>query len=131
MPARAKRYCARCRQAHSGSCPQANNGWGRWQKQNGTSAERGYDYKWRKQVRPLVIKRDKGLCQICLPAGVVTIGTHVDHIKPKSQGGTNELSNLQLLCKPCHQRKTAQEGGGARGRGGSNPHNPSSPTPPP
>ncbi|WP_444942725.1 HNH endonuclease [Microbulbifer sp. ZKSA006] len=120
MPIKAKRYCARCKVAHAGKCPNAVNGWERMQRQKGTSAQRGYGPAWRRLRKP-VIARDKGLCQICLLTGVATIGTHVDHITPKSQGGTDELSNLQLLCKPCHQRKTAQEGGGARGRGGSNP----------
>ncbi len=120
MPVRAKRYCARCNQAHSGSCPQASNGWERWQQQRGTDAQRGYGSPWRR-LRKLIIKRDKGLCQSCLIKGLAQAGTHVDHITPKSQGGTNAMNNLQLLCKPCHQRKTAQEGGGARGRGGLNP----------
>ena len=31
----------------------------------------------------------------------------VDHIVPLSQGGTNDLSNLEGRCKPCHSRKTA------------------------
>ena len=28
---------------------------------------------------------------------------HVHHIKYVSHGGTNELSNLQILCRKCHQ----------------------------
>lgn len=30
---------------------------------------------------------------------------HVHHIVPLSQGGSNKLSNLQLLCQKCHQGK--------------------------
>lgn len=33
----------------------------------------------------------------------------VDHIRRWADGGTSALFNLQPLCKPCHQRKTAQE----------------------
>ncbi|MFI2810153.1 HNH endonuclease [Microbulbifer sp. JSM ZJ756] len=120
MPARAKRFCAKCNQAHSGNCPQRQTGWDNWQKRKGTDTERGYGYRWRKR-RLVVIRKDKGLCQSCLKAGLAVQGSHVDHIKPKAQGGTDDLENLQLLCKPCHLRKTAQEGGGARGRGGVNP----------
>ena len=39
--------------------------------------------------------------------------TDVDHIVPLTQGGGNEWTNLQALCKSCHSRKTAtQDGGG-------------------
>lgn len=40
-------------------------------------------------------------CQSCGREDELT----VDHIKPKSLGGTNEILNLQLLCKTCNQRK--------------------------
>lgn len=31
----------------------------------------------------------------------------VDHIRPWSQGGTDDLYNLQALCKPCNRNKKA------------------------
>jgi 5-methylcytosine-specific restriction enzyme A len=31
-----------------------------------------------------------------------------DHILERVRGGTNETSNLQTLCVPCHKRKTAR-----------------------
>jgi hypothetical protein len=34
---------------------------------------------------------------------------HLDHIIPLSRRGTNEIENLQILCKPCHFEKTRQE----------------------
>jgi len=35
---------------------------------------------------------------------------HVDHIVPREQGGSDDDSNLQLLCDdPCHKAKTAAE----------------------
>ena len=33
-------------------------------------------------------------------------GFDVDHITPKAAGGGNEITNLQLLCKPCNNAKS-------------------------
>lgn len=33
----------------------------------------------------------------------------VDHITPLWAGGRHYLSNLQVLCRPCHREKTARE----------------------
>ena len=60
-------------------------------------------------IRERVLKRDKGLCQLCLRAGVVREAKTVDHIIPKAHGGTDADSNLQSLCWPCHKAKTARE----------------------
>ena len=42
----------------------------------------------------------------------------VDHVIPKAEGGTDDETNLQTLCKTCHNVKTDQEKN--RGRGASN-----------
>ena len=34
---------------------------------------------------------------------------HVDHIKPLAKYGTNDIENLQLLCKICHNEKSFKE----------------------
>ena len=36
-------------------------------------------------------------------------GFEVDHIIPVRQGGTDEMENLQLLCRECHVEKTKNE----------------------
>lgn len=85
----------------------------------GSSAARGYGSRWRR-LRPHVLKRDRYMCRTCgAPVGE---SGHVDHIKPRAQGGTDDESNLQTLCDACHSRKTAIEDGGfgrERGRGKS------------
>ena len=44
-------------------------------------------------------------CVLCRAPATV-----LDHRLPLSQGGSDELdSNLQPICQPCHDRKTAGE----------------------
>ncbi|WP_143557744.1 HNH endonuclease, partial [Snodgrassella communis] len=45
--------------------------------------------------------------QYCGHIGVE--GMEVDHIVNIAAGGTDELSNLQTLCRSCHQLKTRRE----------------------
>jgi 5-methylcytosine-specific restriction endonuclease McrA len=42
----------------------------------------------------------------CAECGKSGIPLTLDHIKPISLGGKNELGNTQLLCVPCHTKKT-------------------------
>lgn len=65
---------------------------------------------WRRLVEA-VKRRDQYVCQAC---GRLTTDGECDHIVPLSQGGTDDMSNLQWLCRePCHMAKTALEGVGA------------------
>ncbi len=57
-----------------------------------------------------VWRRAKNKCEKCaaqLEIDVV-IG-HVDHIIPISHGGKSEMENLQLLCVPCHEKKSRMD----------------------
>ena len=51
--------------------------------------------------RRAIIRRDGDCCRYCGFDGDLTI----DHILPKSLGGTNRIENLQLLCLCCNQAK--------------------------
>ncbi|KLU13985.1 HNH endonuclease [Xenorhabdus griffiniae] len=103
-----KRGCPKTTTDRSGYCnDHLHTGWQNHQ-QGKNRHERGYGSKWDK-LRASVKQRDKQLCQQCLRGGRAVTGVTVDHITPKAHGGTDELSNLQLLCWSCHKRKTATE----------------------
>ena len=79
---------------------------------------RGYDALWDK-TRVLVIERDQGMCQACKREGRVAVGKSVDHIVSKAKAArlgwtraqSDALTNLEFLCKPHHDRKSAEEVG--------------------
>ncbi len=52
----------------------------------------------------LIRSRDNFVCQAC-GKNVRGKENHIDHIVPVDFGGTNELDNLQLLCKACNLGK--------------------------
>lgn len=62
--------------------------------------ESAYDYQWRK--KRLAVLRQQPLCALCLAAGKTVSAAVVDHKVPLADGGTNDSSNLQPLCKRCH-----------------------------
>ena len=51
------------------------------------------------QIRRRVIENAGFRCEIC---GKQSAYFHIDHIIPRSKGGTNDLSNLRCLCPNCH-----------------------------
>jgi 5-methylcytosine-specific restriction endonuclease McrA len=70
---------------------------------NSVSNEGGSTRQWR-NLRREIIARDNGKCKLCGKGGSV-----VDHIKPRSRGGTDDKSNLRLICKTCDKRLRARE----------------------
>jgi hypothetical protein len=57
-----------------------------------------------------VCARDRGVCSECRINMAIELegDPQVDHIVPLAQGGTNDLMNLQLLCKTCNSGKGAK-----------------------
>jgi 5-methylcytosine-specific restriction protein A len=95
--------------AASGWCDEHKTlrcGWHTTSKES--SHRRGYGAAWRR-LREVILNRDGGLCQVCLNDGIITIATEVDHIISKANGGTNDEYNLQSICSPHHNEKTAKE----------------------
>ena len=52
------------------------------------------------------ILRAEPLCRHCKAKGIIRQAEQVDHIRELALGGTDDDSNLQPLCIPCHDRKT-------------------------
>lgn len=48
--------------------------------------------------------RQKGKCPWCKVS--LKAGYHIDHHMPLARGGTNDISNIQLLCADCNRRKS-------------------------
>lgn len=64
----------------------------------------------KRQKRDIYI-RDEGICQYC---GIICLldvdidhphKVNIDHIIPVEEGGTNDISNGQVLCLSCHKEK--------------------------
>ena len=85
-----------------------------WHHSTESRHARGYDSRWVK-TRARILERDMHLCQVCLAQGRATPATEVDHVTPKSLGGTDEPENLSAICSPCHQAKTQAEAAAAQG----------------
>lgn len=53
----------------------------------------------------VVVLSEETVCRVCGEAP----STQVDHIVPRYMGGIDERANLQGLCVPCHEAKSARE----------------------
>lgn len=63
-----------------------------------------------KAIKGILMKKQKGNCTICkfqMVPGLQEL--EIDHIIPKKENGSNQITNLQLLHKGCHSIKTAAE----------------------
>lgn len=76
----------------------------------GSRIVRGYDNEWLRLRAWFMSLPANQLCRVCQSNGIVTIATDCDHITPfRSIRDPLRLatSNLQPLCRACHNRKTA------------------------
>jgi 5-methylcytosine-specific restriction endonuclease McrA len=64
-----------------------------------TTTQRGYGWQWQK-LSAAVLRRDHHTCHYC--GGPATT---VDHVIPKSKGGTNAWNNLVAACRRCNGSK--------------------------
>lgn len=62
-------------------------------------------------LREAVFTRDNYTCQCCGKKGTDGVILHVHHIRYRSQGGTDAMSNLATVCYKCHTPKNHKPGG--------------------
>lgn len=57
------------------------------------------------EVREYLLEKWHRTCAYC---GATNRPLEIEHIHPKSRGGSNQVSNLTLACRPCNERKGNQ-----------------------
>lgn len=65
-------------------------------------------------VRYEVLKRAKYRCELC-GAHETQTALHIDHIIPRAKGGSDDLSNFQVLCMSCNTSKRDRDDTDFRG----------------
>jgi len=58
------------------------------------------------RVRWEILQRDGNRCVVCGQGASDGVTLEIDHIVPVSKGGSDEKSNLQVLCAPCNRGKS-------------------------
>lgn len=56
------------------------------------------------EIREHLLAKWRRACAYC---GVTSVPLNIDHIHPRSKGGSDRVSNLTLACIPCNQKKNA------------------------
>ena len=70
------------------------------QEISGTEYQQGTLFGY--EVREYLLEKWKRRCAYC---GAENVPLEVDHIVPRSHGGSNRVSNLTLACHACNQKK--------------------------
>jgi len=58
-------------------------------------------------MKKMVASEQQWQCAVCKK--VLDYTYEIDHVIPLFKGGTNEMNNLQALCRSCHGKKTITE----------------------
>lgn len=74
-------------------------------KQNRRARERNAEGRHTADELKALFEKQNGHCVYCSVS--LADGYDADHIKPLSKGGSNWISNIQLLCESCNSRKWA------------------------
>lgn len=54
------------------------------------------------EVREYLLEKWNRTCAYC---GAENVPLEIDHIRPRSRGGSNRVANLTLACRPCNEKK--------------------------
>jgi len=100
---RAPKRCPRCREFQP--CPVHPRGWA---GSKSPKLPRNWKSLCTATRARVSLQRGEEQCEQCGATGKL----EVDHIICRARGGTDDLSNLQLLCHRCHRVKTIKESRG-------------------
>lgn len=78
--------------------------WFEWHWRRGMFPPQGRRHGVKQVLRVAVIERDGFVCGLC-GGEVEPDDVHIDHIFPKSLGGSDRLDNLQVAHSLCNMRK--------------------------
>ena len=62
---------------------------------------------WPQGLKQRLMRRQNNTCVYCAHRRIAR-SFEIDHIVPVVRGGTNNFDNLQVICRPCNQRKGIQ-----------------------
>jgi 5-methylcytosine-specific restriction protein A len=113
MPGRRPRPCLDCGTLtrNPSRCDEHQGAWQRRREAaRGTSTQRGYTTAWRHIAEAAVAQHRATYGDWCpgwqVPGHEASDLT-ADHILPKARGGSDDPSNVQVLCRGCNARKHA------------------------
>lgn len=113
MATRRRRPCLDCRRltTNPSRCDEHQAAWQARQSQaRGSATERGYGAQWRRTAATAVATHRAQYGDWCPGWGVLphhATDLTADHILAKANGGTDEPTNVQVLCRACNSRKHA------------------------
>jgi 5-methylcytosine-specific restriction endonuclease McrA len=60
---------------------------------------------YRAMIKPIILKAQGGRCKLCGTKTPDFRGWELSHIIPLARGGSDDRSNLEVICGNCHAEK--------------------------
>jgi 5-methylcytosine-specific restriction endonuclease McrA len=77
-----------------------------WKRRHKIFLERRGGKNNMRRMKEQVLLRDGNRCRECGKQNLHGSDCTLDHITPFFRGGTNDVKNLRILCRDCHNKKT-------------------------